>query len=158
MHLIEKLERDSMTARPASVRVGDTVEVHYLIREGEKERVQLFIGTVIAVKGRGIRRTATVRRIVQGEGVERIFPLHSPRVKDIVVTRAGKVRRSKLYFLRDRMGKQTRVQELLGDKARREREFEKAMRASVADDEATNATEGAAPASSEVAAKKPVTV
>ena len=138
MHLIEKLERESMTPRPMPVRVGDTVEVHYLIREGEKERVQLFIGTVIAVKGRGIRRTATVRRIVQGEGVERIFPLHSPRVKNIVVTRAGKVRRSKLYFLRDRMGKQTRVQELLGERARREREFEKSMLASIADDEAAS--------------------
>jgi len=143
MHLIEKLERDHMKRPTLPVRVGDTVEVHYLIREGDKERVQLFIGTVIAVKGRGIRRAITVRRIVQGEGVERIFPLHDPRVKDVVVTRAGKVRRSKLYFLRDRLGKQTRVQELLGGKARREREFEKAMRASMAGDEAVA---GAGPA------------
>jgi large subunit ribosomal protein L19 len=139
MHLIEKLEREHMTRPSPPVHVGDTVEVHYLIREGDKERVQLFIGTAIAVKGRGIRRSVTVRRIVQGEGVERIFPLHSPRVKDIVVTRAGKVRRSKLYFLRDRMGKQTRVQELLGAKARREREFEKAVRASMAGDEEASA-------------------
>jgi large subunit ribosomal protein L19 len=143
MHLIEKLEREHMKRQPSPVRVGDTVEVHYLIREGDKERVQLFIGTIIASKGRGIRRTVTVRRIVQGEGVERIFPVHSPRVKDIVVTRAGKVRRSKLYFLRDRMGKQTRVQELLGAKARREREFEKAMRASMASDEDAAATPAA---------------
>jgi large subunit ribosomal protein L19 len=158
MHLIEKLEREKMTRPTPPVRVGDTVEVHYLIREGDKERVQLFIGTVIAVKGRGIRRSLCVRRIVQGEGVERIFPLHSPRVKDIVVTRAGKVRRSKLYFLRDRMGKQTRVQELLGAKARREREFEKAMRASMAGDEGENPTEiaAAAPASTAgAAAEKP---
>jgi large subunit ribosomal protein L19 len=148
MHLIEKLEREHMKRQPSPVRVGDTVEVHYLIREGDKERVQLFIGTIIAAKGRGIRRTVTVRRIVQGEGVERIFPVHSPRVKDIVVTRAGKVRRSKLYFLRDRMGKQTRVQELLGAKARREREFEKAMRASMASDEDASAagTSGEKPA------------
>jgi SecD/SecF fusion protein len=109
--------------------VGDTVEVHYLIREGDKERVQLFIGTIIALKGRGIRRSITVRRIVQGEGVERIFPLHSPRVKDVVITRRGEVRRAKLYFLRDRVGKQTKVKELLGEKVRKEREFEKAMRA-----------------------------
>jgi large subunit ribosomal protein L19 len=157
MHLIEKLERERMNRPTPPVRVGDTVEVHYLIREGDKERVQLFIGTVIALKGRGIRKSLAVRRIVQGEGVERIFPLHSPRVKDIVVTRAGKVRRSKLYFLRDRMGKQTRVQELLGAKARREREFEKAMRASMAGDEAgENATEIApAPAPSSAASEKP---
>ena len=156
MHLIEKLEREKMTRPTPPVRVGDTVEVHYLIREGDKERVQLFIGTVIAVKGRGIRKSVAVRRIVQGEGVERIFPLHSPRVKDIVVTRAGKVRRSKLYFLRDRMGKQTRVQELLGAKARREREFEKAMRASMAGDE--GAAEGSAeiaPAPAPASAEKP---
>ena len=111
MHLIEKLERESMPRGPIPVRVGDTVEVHYLIREGEKERVQLFIGTVIAVKGRGIRRTATVRRIVQGEGVERIFPLHSPIVEKIEVIRLGKVRRAKLYYLRDRAGKKARIQE-----------------------------------------------
>jgi large subunit ribosomal protein L19 len=154
MHLIEKLERENMNRQPPAVRVGDTVEVHYLIREGDKERVQLFIGTVISVKGRGIRRAATVRRIVQGEGVERIFPLYSPRVKDVVVTRAGKVRRAKLYFLRDRMGKQTRVQELLGDKARREREFEKAMRASMADDEAASSSPAAAASSEPVVAKE----
>ena len=160
MHLIEKLERESMTRNRPAIRVGDTVEVHYLIREGDKERVQLFIGTVIAVKGRGIRRSATVRRIVQGEGVERIFPLHSPRVKDIVVTRAGKVRRSKLYFLRDRMGKQTRVQELLGEKARREREFEKSMLASIADEEAAagKAFGAAAPVSDAAGASQPVQV
>jgi large subunit ribosomal protein L19 len=167
MHLIEKLERAHMTRPAPNVRVGDTVEVHYLIREGDKERVQLFIGTVIAVKGRGIRRSLTVRRIVQGEGVERIFPLHSPRVRDIVVTRAGKVRRAKLYFLRDRMGKQTRVQELLGAKARREREFEKALRASMAgEDEAASAEPQAAikpaspahPAEGKTGSGKPVQV
>jgi large subunit ribosomal protein L19 len=129
MHLIEKLDRDNGKPDLPTVHVGDTVEVHYLIREGDKERVQLFIGTVIACKGRGIRRNLTVRRIVQGEGVERIFPLHSPRVKDVVITRRGEVRRAKLYFLRDRVGKQTKVKELLGEKVRKEREFEKAMRA-----------------------------
>jgi large subunit ribosomal protein L19 len=154
MDLIDKLEREHMKRQPFPVRVGDTVEVHYLIREGDKERVQLFIGTVIAAKGRGLRRTLTVRRIVQGEGVERIFPIHSPRVKDIVVTRAGKVRRAKLYFLRDRMGKQTRVQELLGAKARREREFEKAMRASMAGDEDPAVSAAGAPEKS--AAAQPV--
>ncbi len=131
MHLIENLEKELGKRVLPAVHVGDTVEVHYLIREGDKERVQLFIGTIIAVKGRGIRRSINVRRIVQGEGVERIFPLHSPRVKDVVITRRGIVRRAKLYFLRDRVGKQTRVKELLGEKVRREREFEKAMAASM---------------------------
>jgi large subunit ribosomal protein L19 len=114
------------------VQVGDTVEVHYLIREGEKERVQLFVGTVIALSGRGIRRTVTVRRIVSGEGVERVFPLHSPRVHDIVTTRRGEVRRSKLFFLRKRTGKQTRVKELLGAKLRKVRDAAEAEAAELA--------------------------
>ncbi|MFO1012008.1 MAG: 50S ribosomal protein L19 [Planctomycetota bacterium] len=136
MHLIEKLERELGKKKTPTIHVGDTVEVHYLIKEGDKERVQLFIGMVIAFKGRGIRKMVTVRRIVQGEGVERSFPVHSPRVKDITITRRGKVRRAKLFFMRDRVGKQTRVTELLGDKVRREREFEKALRASM--DEASS--------------------
>jgi large subunit ribosomal protein L19 len=122
MHLIQSLEAELGKKRVPVVTVGDTVEVHYLIKEGEKERVQLFVGTVIALSGRGIRRTVTVRRIVQGEGVERVFPLHSPRVQDIVTTRHGEVRRSKLYFLRKRTGKQTRVKELLGAKLRKVRD------------------------------------
>ena len=128
MRLIDQLERENGKDRLPTVHVGDTVEVHYLITEGDKERVQLFIGTVISLKGRGIRRSVTVRRIVQGEGVERIFPLHSPRVKDIQVTRRGQVRRAKLYYLRERVGKMTRVRELLGARARRlkEREIEAA--------------------------------
>jgi large subunit ribosomal protein L19 len=129
MNLIETIERENGKKSLPTVHVGDTVEVHYLIKEGDKERVQLFIGTIIADKGRGIRRSITVRRLVQGEGVERLFPLHSPRVKDVVITRRGEVRRAKLYFLRDRVGKQTRLKELLGEKVRKEREFEKAMRA-----------------------------
>src|SRR6187399_1405395 len=136
MDLIGKLDQENGKPALPTVHVGDTVEVHYLIREGDKERVQLFIGTVIACKGRGIRRNLTVRRIVQGEGVERIFPLHSPRVKDVVITRRGEVRRAKLYFLRDRVGKQTRLKELLGEKVRKEREFEKAMRAAASEEAA----------------------
>ncbi|MBK8178417.1 MAG: 50S ribosomal protein L19 [Planctomycetes bacterium] len=114
MHLIQSLEKELGKAQLPNVQVGDSVEVHYLIKEGEKERIQLFIGTVIALRGRGIRRTMTVRRIVQGEGVERVFPLHSPRVKDVVSSRRGETRRSKLYFLRDRVGKRTRLKEVLG--------------------------------------------
>lgn len=117
MHVIRQIEKELATRPLPDVRVGDTVEVHYLIREGDKERVQLFIGLVIAMNGRGIAKSITVRRIVQGEGVERVFPLHNPRVKDVVTTRRGDVRRSKLYYLRDRVGKSTRVKELLGAKS-----------------------------------------
>jgi large subunit ribosomal protein L19 len=145
MHLIEKIERENGKRQLPGIHVGDTVEVHYLIKEGDKERVQLFIGTIIALNGRGIRRSITVRRIVQGEGVERSFPLHSPRVKDVVITRRGQVRRAKLYFLRDRVGKQTRVKELLGEKVRKEREFEKAMRAAMSDEAGAESASPAKP-------------
>ncbi|MCC6574504.1 MAG: 50S ribosomal protein L19 [Planctomycetes bacterium] len=93
--------------------VGDTVDVGVRIKEGDKERVQTFNGIVIARKGTGLRETFTVRRIVEGEGVERIFPLHSPNIVSIDVKRAGDVRRAKLYYLRKRVGKATRVKELL---------------------------------------------
>ena len=119
MNLIEQLGIENGKKSVPSMRVGDTVRVNYLIKEGDKERVQPFKGTIIAIKGRGIARSVIVRRLVQGEGVERTFPLHSPRVKDVEVTRRGKVRRAKLYFLRDRVGKKTRVDELLGERARR---------------------------------------
>ena len=132
MDLIQELERELGKKRLPAVHVGDTVKVHYLIREGEKERVQLFIGTVIRMQGRGINKSITVRRIVQGEGVERIFPLHNPRVQDIEITRRGVIRRARLYYLRDRVGKKTRVRERLGEKVRKERELEKAMRAEAA--------------------------
>lgn len=132
MDLIDTIEREMCKQSLPAVHVGDTVEVHYLIREGEKERIQLFNGTIISIKGRGIRRTVTVRRIVQGEGVERVFPVHGPRVKDMVIMRRGDVRRAKLYYLRDRVGKKTKVKELLGEKVRRDRETEKARRAAVA--------------------------
>ncbi len=91
--------------------VGDTLDVHVRIKEGDKERIQIFTGVCIARKGGALRETFTVRRIVEGEGVERIFPLHSPNVAKIEVKRAGEVRRAKLYYLRDRVGKSTRVKE-----------------------------------------------
>ena len=132
MSLIEDIERELAKTSLPKVTPGDTVEVNYLIREGEKERVQLFTGTIISIQGRGIAKNIVVRRIVQGEGVERIFPLHSPRVQDVVITRRGKVRQARLYYLRDRIGKQTRVTELVGDKVRRDRQLEKAARESEA--------------------------
>ena len=91
--------------------VGDTVDVHYRIVEGDKERVQVFQGVLIGMKGRGINRTITVRRIVANEGVERIFPLHSPRIAKIDVVRRGDARRAKLYYLRDRIGKARRLRD-----------------------------------------------
>jgi large subunit ribosomal protein L19 len=136
MSLIDSLEQELGKQHLPPVRVGDTVEVHYLIREGDKERVQLFTGTVISIDGRGIRKSITVRRIVQGEGVERTFPLHSPRVKDVTTVRRGNVRRAKLYYLRDRVGKATRVEEKLGEKARRDKEQDAALRAEAAAAEA----------------------
>lgn len=91
--------------------VGDTVDVHTKIKEGDKERTQVFAGTVIQVNGRGLTRTFTVRRIVSSEGVERIFPFNSPNVLKVVVKRSGQTRRAKLFYLRDRVGKATRLVE-----------------------------------------------
>jgi large subunit ribosomal protein L19 len=95
----------------APFEIGDTVDVHQRILEGQKERVQVFSGVVISRRGSGMREMFTVRRIVQGEGVERQFPLNSPRIAKIEVKRTGVVRRAKLYYLRDRVGKATRLRE-----------------------------------------------
>lgn len=114
MNILRQVELEHMKPEIPDFGVGDSVDVHYLIREGEKERVQLFTGTVIALQGSGIGRTATVRRIVAGEGVERTFPLHSPRVADIQVKSRGQIRRAKLYYLREREGKATRLKPNLG--------------------------------------------
>lgn len=112
MELIRKVEAKSLKEELPDFRVGDVVDVHVRIREGEKERVQIFSGTVIKFRGgKGIRGAFTVRRIVQGEGVERVFPIHCPSVQNVVVKRPGAVRRSKLYYLRGRVGKATKVKE-----------------------------------------------
>jgi large subunit ribosomal protein L19 len=92
-------------------RIGDTVDVHQRILEGEKERVQVYSGVVISMRGEGMRASFTVRRIVQGEGVERTFPINSPRIAKVDVKKTGAVRRAKLYYLRDRVGKATRLRE-----------------------------------------------
>jgi large subunit ribosomal protein L19 len=110
-HLMELVEKTSMKESVPKFEIGDTVDVHVRILEGEKERIQIFNGVVIARSGVGSREMFVVRRIVQGEGVERKFPLHSPRIADIVVKRSGKVRRAKLYYLRDRSGKAVRLKE-----------------------------------------------
>ncbi len=108
----QDLERREITKADIPVfNVGDSLDVHVRITEGDKERIQVFSGVCIARKGGGLRETFTVRRIVEGEGVERIFPLHSPIVAKIEVKRAGRVRRAKLYYLRERVGKATRIRE-----------------------------------------------
>jgi large subunit ribosomal protein L19 len=114
MNILRQLEIEHMKATVPDFGVGDTVDVHYLIKEGDKERIQVFTGTVIAIKGRGIRRSATIRRIVAGEGVERSFPVHSPRIADVKVKDRGRVRRAKLYYLRELEGKATRVKPNMG--------------------------------------------
>jgi large subunit ribosomal protein L19 len=114
MNIMRQIELEHMKSELPDFGVGDTVDVHYLIKEGDKERVQLFTGTVIKFQGSGTRRTFTVRRIVAGEGVERTFTLHSARVSDVKVKDRGVIRRAKLYFLRDREGKATRLTRNLG--------------------------------------------
>lgn len=111
-HEIMKLvEKDSLQENPPQFDIGDTVDVHCKIHEGEKTRTQIFSGTVLARSGSGSREMFTVRRIVAGEGVERKFPVHSPRIAKVEVKRSSVVRRAKLYFLRDRIGKAVRLKE-----------------------------------------------
>ena len=105
--LVEGDNRDDLP----KFEIGDTVDVHQRILEGQKERVQVFSGVVIARRGEGVREMFTVRRIVQGEGVERVFPINSPKIAKIEVKRTGQVRRAKLFYLRDRVGKATRLRE-----------------------------------------------
>lgn len=106
MNTIEKINQEQLKKEIAEFRVGDTVKVHTRVIEGDKERVQLFAGIVIARKGFGINEAFTVRKISYGEGVERVFPLHSPKVAKIEVTKAGRVRRARLHYLRGRLGKE----------------------------------------------------
>ena len=109
--ILELVEKQSLKQEPPEFDIGDTVDVHTRIMEGDKERIQVFNGTVLARSGSGTRAMFTVRRVVGGEGVERKFPLHSPRIAKIEVKRKGVVRRAKLYFLRDRVGKAVRLKE-----------------------------------------------
>lgn len=109
--ILQEVEATSMKPEIPHFEIGDTVDVHTRILEGDKERVQIFNGVVIARSGSGTREMFTVRRIVQGEGVERKFPLHSPKIAKVEVKRSGVVRRAKLYFLRDRVGKAVRLRE-----------------------------------------------
>src|SRR4030067_1751261 len=111
MNIIDVVEKEQMKKATPRFSIGDQVDVSVKIIEGDKERIQVFNGVVIARNGGGFKETFTVRRIVQGEGVERVFPIHSPKITDIKVIKSGKVRREKLYYMRGRTSKGTRLQE-----------------------------------------------
>ena len=111
MNLIQAFTNEQLKTEVPVINIGDTIRVHNKIKEGNRERIQMFEGTVIAKHGGGISETFTVRRVSYGVGVEKTFPLHSPNVAKVEITRVGKVRRAKLYYLRDRMGKASKVKE-----------------------------------------------
>ena len=117
--ILELVEKDHLKTEVPQFEIGDTVDVHTRILEGEKERIQIFNGVVIARNGSGTREMFVVRRIVAGEGVERKFPLHSPRIAKVEVKRSGIVHRAKLYFLRDRVGKAVRLKQRRDDNRRK---------------------------------------
>ena len=112
MNAVEMVEKTQLVDRP-EMRSGDTVRVHVKVREGDKERIQIFEGTVIALHRGGSRATFTVRKVSFGQGVERIFPLHSPTIQKIEIMRSAKVRRAKLYYLRDLKGKAARMKDIV---------------------------------------------
>ena len=113
MDLIKELNKEALQKEITNVQVGDTIRVHVKVKEGSRERIQVFEGTVIAKKHGGIEETITVRRISYGVGVEKVFPVHSPSIDHIEVVRNGKVRRAKLYYLRGRVGKGAKIKEKL---------------------------------------------
>jgi large subunit ribosomal protein L19 len=111
MDFVKLIEQKEIKGNPPGFRVGDSVKVHVRVKEGEKDRIQVFQGMVIAMKGGGTGGTFTVRKISDGVGVERIFPVHSPIISKVDVVRHGRVRRAKLYYLRSRKGKAARIEE-----------------------------------------------
>lgn len=125
MDLIKALENEQIRDDVENFRIGDTVKVHFKIVEGKTERVQVYEGLVIAKNNGGLRKTFTVRKISYGVGVERVFPMHSPRIQKVEVTRRGRVRRAKLYYIRDRVGKSAKVKELIRKKTEKKPRAEK---------------------------------
>jgi large subunit ribosomal protein L19 len=113
MDLLKQVENSQLKENRDNFRVGDTVRVHFKIVEGKTERIQIYEGLVIAKRNSGVRKTATVRKLSYGVGVERVFPIHSPRIDKIEVVRQGRVRRAKLYYIRNRVGKAAKVSELI---------------------------------------------
>ena len=149
--VIEQLEATQVKADLPAVNVGDTIDVHVKIVEGGKERVQVFSGVVLKMQGSGLTRTMTVRRIVANEGVERTFPIHSPRVVQVDIKRQGHTRRSKLYYLRERVGKSRRLRDrrrglgqFLPDETPQQKAGEAAAQAKAADKTEAQTTEEAA--------------
>ena len=114
--LIRTIEQSQKKAEAPAFNVGDTVKVHFKIVEGKNERIQIYEGLVICFKNSGIGRTFTVRKNSYGVGVERVFPLHSPRIDSVEIVRAGKVRRAKLYYIREKIGKAAKIKTLIGKK------------------------------------------
>ena len=116
MDVVNAIEQEQIKEGIPEFKAGDTVKIHYRIVEGQNQRVQVFEGVCIALKNSGVRRSFTVRKISYGVGVERVFPMYSPRIEKIEVTRRGRVRRAKLYYLRSRIGKAAKVPELIRKK------------------------------------------
>lgn len=114
MDIIRALEQEGMKKDLPNLKIGDYVKVNVRVKEGTRSRIQVFEGTIIAMRGSGIRKAMTVRRLSYGTGVERVFPLHSPNVDSVDIVRRGKVRRAKLYYLRSRVGKAAKVKEDIG--------------------------------------------
>ena len=113
MDIIKAVEADYLKKEPTALKIGDYVRVQFKVIEGTRERIQIFEGTVIGMRGEGLNETFTVRKISYGVGVERVFPVHSPKIAGIEVVRHGKIRRAKLYYLRDRQGKAAKIQQKL---------------------------------------------
>lgn len=113
MDALKLIEQSSLKADVPELSVGDVVKVHVRIKEGDKTRIQIFEGTIIAKKHGGVNETFTVRRVAHGCGIERVFPVHSPSVEKVEIVRKGRVRRAKLYYLRDRVGKAAKVKEAI---------------------------------------------
>lgn len=118
MDLIKTIEEQQKKDNVADFRVGDTVKVHFEIIEGKTKRIQIFEGLVICIKNSGVRKTFTVRKLSYGVGVERVFPVYSPRVVKVEIVRPGKVRRAKIYYVRDKIGKDAKIKELISPKAK----------------------------------------
>jgi large subunit ribosomal protein L19 len=119
MNEIKAIEAAQMKSEPGKFKVGDTVKVHFKIVEGKNERIQIYEGLVIAIKNSGVSKSFTVRKISYGVGVERVFPFYSPRVMKVEVVRPGKVRRAKLYYIREKIGKGAKIKELIIKKSAR---------------------------------------
>ncbi len=106
MNKLEQIQREQMKKDPVDFKVGDTVKVHTRVVEGGKERIQIFAGIIIAMKGQGVGHSFTVRKLSYGEGVERVFPVHTPKIAKVEIVKRGRVRRARLHYLRDRLGKE----------------------------------------------------